>query len=377
MRDDVLDLLRDRNPVPVDPPPPPIEEVLRRLEEHAGLSEDAGRARPSRGRLGGWVVVAGGAAVAAIVVLALLVTQRTGHGTPVPIAPSASSGGLAAPVLRPGQAWYYLAIEQAASPFHPSPTPIEIGVVPATEDNAFLTPSTRAIVVTRSQLRAWITITGVEQTRGRPIGKATFVGSASDRAQWRKEGSHGSGVAGSSSSSRGFDAGGRTLTYAQLRRYPTTPAGVIRFLGVAKQPAAGQFAALGFLLESLPLLPAARDAVFGAITQVPGIQDLGTARDPLGRVGIAYGAPAEEPGRGGLRTRAELIFDPDTMALLASETVLLQPSRIAGISAGYPVAWTAYVASRAVRASSVPAMRDLFGRHGGTPYAPLSTNPRP
>jgi hypothetical protein len=363
MSDDVLDLLRDRNPVPVDPAAPPIEGVLARLDETAAVTADAGRLGRGgrRARLGGWAIMVAGAAVAAAVVLGLLATHRS---SPRRTTGSAGTGGLVAPLLRPGQAWYYLAIQQDTTPWQPPGAPNEIG--PAPFD---LSPASRAVVVGRFDVQNWITFNGAQRTRGRDLGKPRFIGSAGYRAGWIKEHRVGPAVASASSTTPGFDVGAKTLSYAQMLRFPTDPAAVLKLLG-SRPPAADRLAEFSTLLESVPLLPAARAAVFEALARLPGITDLGTVRDPLGRTGIALAAPEATPSfrnppagplarllkrsTGGLPTRVELIFDPATMALLASETVLLEPSRIPGISTGYPLTWIAYESSHAVSASWVP-----------------------
>jgi hypothetical protein len=368
---DVLDLLRDRNPVPVDPPPPPIGSVLSRVDEAqaaaviaaAAATEDRSRGR--RGQVGGWVVVAAGAALALIVIVVLAGTQR--RSAPRTGA-AGSGGGLVAPVLGPGKAWSYLTVEQSTTQFQRPGSPILLGA---------LLSGSRAVVVSRSRVQTWVTVSGAQRSRGRDVGKPRFIGSASDRASWVKEHRVGHAVPTASFSTPGFAAGGRTLSYSQVLGFPTDRSAVLRLLHLAKGGASERMAEIGSLLQSLPLLGAARAAVFAALARVRGVQELGSVRDPLGRPGIALAAAREPfprsargtpgPVPGGervLRTRSELIFDPRTMALLASETVLLEPSRIAGIDAGYPVTWTAYLASRAVSAASVPTLRELFGRHG-------------
>ncbi|MDQ6777124.1 MAG: hypothetical protein M3071_13115 [Actinomycetota bacterium] len=276
-------------------------------------------------------------------------------------------------------------LERQCSP--PGAPPEIAGYVAPTE----LTPKSRAVVVSRFRIEHWIAINGAQRSRGHDVGKPHFIGSPSDRASWVKEHSVGDAVAAASFTTAGFAAGRRTLTYGQILRFPTRPAAVIRLLGLSKASPSERLNELSSLLQSLPLLRAARAAVFQALAHAPGIEDLGTTRDPLGRSGIAFGAPDERVpvtvngpltrllGRErALHTRSELVFDPGTMALLAFETVLREPSLIPGISAGYPVSWTAYVGSRAVPEPSVPSLRALFGPHSSpTPFPTRLLGPAP
>lgn len=48
MRDDVIELLRERNPVPVEPPALPIESVLARLDRTPELTTDSPRGSSAR-----------------------------------------------------------------------------------------------------------------------------------------------------------------------------------------------------------------------------------------------------------------------------------------------------------------------------------------
>lgn len=379
MRHDVLELLRDRNPVPVDPPAPPIDSLLARLDETTGSRAADGDLRPppmsSRGGrwggfgwlrrgVAGWGVVGVGAAVAAIVIAVLAGV----HGRQAPI-PSASGKdrGLIAPALDRGRAWYYVAVEQDNSPWQP-PGSLS-GGIPSLPPTG-ITTATRSVVVSRFQIQRWTTIDGAGRDRARQVGKSRFIGSASDRALWLAKGGGAPVTPGSggSSGTTGFEAGNRTLGYSQVLHFPTDPTAVIRFLGLENERASQQLTEIQSLLETVPLSSAARVAVFAALARIPGIENLGSALDPIGRPGVALGAQIEPLGtpadsrRFGarrLRTRSELVFDPRTKALLAAETVLLEPSHIAD----HVFTWTAYIDSRAVSTATVPTLRELLGRH--------------
>jgi hypothetical protein len=75
-------------------------------------------------------------------------------------------------------------------------------------------------------------------------------------------------------------------------------------------------AAGSFLAAAAP--PPVRAALYRAVSEVPGIEDLGRVTDRLGRTGQAFGLT-----QGGLRE--EIIYDPATSAVLEQETVVSKP----------------------------------------------------
>ncbi|MGB8880874.1 MAG: hypothetical protein WCD11_31535, partial [Solirubrobacteraceae bacterium] len=114
---------------------------------------------------------------------------------------------------------------------------------------------------------------------------------------------------------------------------------------------------------------AARAAAFRALEQIPGVRYLGAARDPVGRAGVAIALDrtATEriftingPATGAMvRLRSELIFNPSTSALLAQETLLLDPPPIPGVRAPFPTNWSVYLTSRVVPQSNAPTLKQL------------------
>jgi hypothetical protein len=70
------------------------------------------------------------------------------------------------------------------------------------------------------------------------------------------------------------------------------------------------------LLQNPFASPELRAALYGAVALVPGIEDLGPARDQLGREGIAVGARSANSGA---PTVYSLIVDPRTSEVLATE----------------------------------------------------------
>jgi hypothetical protein len=337
----------------------------------------AGRARPARpARIGTWLLAAASVAVVAAVVFAVA-RVHTHKPAPVPAATGAGGPGLVGVVLKPGQAWYVIAIAQQADPWRPPPS--FNGVGPA---GLVLTASTRAAVLSRTKSFSWTLPSGDGATRTTAVGKPAFIGSASERTAWRASGSRplsSSTGRGYIQQAHGFEVGTATLTNDQLRRFPTDTAGVMRlFPARGPDPVRDQMQNMAAALEQVPLPAAARVAIFNALPRLHGVQHLANVRDPLGRSGTAFavtepGVAIHLPSVSGVLTvhelpqRHELIFNPRTDALLADETVLGGRTAIAGVGPGYPVSWTAYTTSKAVAASTAP--------HAPPPMCPGDATP--
>lgn len=93
--------------------------------------------------------------------------------------------------------------------------------------------------------------------------------------------------------------------------------------------------------------PAQRSALVKAEAMVPGVEDLGPARDEAGRSGVALGARSANSG---LDTIYSLVFDPGTARILAGEQRLVAPP--AGDEAGL-VASTVYLSEGETRSRRV------------------------
>jgi hypothetical protein len=99
------------------------------------------------------------------------------------------------------------------------------------------------------------------------------------------------------------------------------------------------FTIIGDLLHETYAPPALRAALYRIASELPGVQLIGDIKDPMGRTGVAVGYP----GGGFLH---ELIFDPNTAALLAQTAVVTDPARAhTTVSVGTTVSWDAYLAS--------------------------------
>jgi hypothetical protein len=90
------------------------------------------------------------------------------------------------------------------------------------------------------------------------------------------------------------------------------------------------------LLEAAPIPPKVRAGLMRALTAQPGVHEIGRTTDPLGRQGVAlasddrpttvtgeFGTPKAEQGT--YRSRAVIIFDESTGALLSQQEELTTP----------------------------------------------------
>jgi hypothetical protein len=247
-------------------------------------------------------------------------------------------------------------------------------------------PSSRAVAESRSRSENWTFYNGDGRGRSRQVGRPQFLGNAAERARWLAAGGTPRVIqanGGSVTISNGFTVGTMTLTYQQVLHFPTDPTAVLRFLAAAEPAGSDALDSITSLLTQVPLLPAARAALFRALAKIPGIQYLGPTRDPLGRAGVAVAinraateriftinGPTNGPG---VHLRSELIFNPQTAGLLAQETLLLNPPHIPGVQAPFPTSWTAYLSSRVVPQSNAPTLKQLHYRPPPRPVLPPPT----
>ncbi|MDX3102306.1 CU044_5270 family protein [Nonomuraea angiospora] len=78
------------------------------------------------------------------------------------------------------------------------------------------------------------------------------------------------------------------------------------------------------LLANTPVPPKVRAGLMRLITDYPGVQRLGTVKDPLGRAAVALAAPFESAdGRGTIQQ--QVLFDQRTGKLLGSRDIQLEP----------------------------------------------------
>jgi hypothetical protein len=206
----------------------------------------------------------------------------------------------------------------------------------ATEEWSVLVPSER---------EAWISF-GSRQGRVRTVsGKPRFV-SADQRAGWVAAGSPPLPRAGQVEDSA--LSGASILDASEL---PTDPATLRRMIeareirGVEGPPGEAEtFTLIGDMLRESYLPAAVRAAIYELTAELPSVELLGEVEDPVGRpgTGIAY----TDRRRG---TRHELIFDPETSALLGERQSIVRSGAF-GFKAppGTPVGYAAYLESKVV-----------------------------
>ena len=164
-----------------------------------------------------------------------------------------------------------------------------------------------------STREAWIGPDGSGRLRT-TNGPPRFVTPA-DKAAWVAAGKP--TLTGSSNSDETFAAGG--LSYLDLSKLPSDPAQLKQLIDdrqIEGGPAgdAETFTIIGDLLRETYASPAVRAGLFTVASQLPGVELVGQVHDQLGRSGTAVAYTS-----GGISH--ELIFDPQTSALLAERQV--------------------------------------------------------
>jgi len=129
--------------------------------------------------------------------------------------------------------------------------------------------------------------------------------------------------------------GNRTgVTVRDVQQLPTTPAALKKRLLSMREPeldsgqapadtAAWLWSETGQMLSEWPLTPRTRAAAYRMLAGLPGIRSVGRVTDPLGRPGVAVARTGYDHGVGVVER--QVIFDPDTSAWLASQTILRKP----------------------------------------------------
>jgi hypothetical protein len=144
--------------------------------------------------------------------------------------------------------------------------------------------------------------------------------------------------------------GAGEMTTAQLQNMTTDPAKLANLFFTSKRPVGRNPAWSAWLRDpahviltaseafgNAPLPPRVRAGLMRALVTQPGIRNLGTVTDPLGRPGIAIGAdwsdqtpvPGEKGGvtmeKAPFGSREELIFDAKTGEYLGDQQILTRP----------------------------------------------------
>lgn len=277
-----------------------------------------------------WPLALAGTAAAAIAIAALL--------------PAGGGGPSAAAAAALRHAASTAARQPAVDP--PSPGQFVYTESEGAGENATAPAGGRAFnVYQRYTRQAWIGPDG----SGRILqheGPARFVTRA-DRAAWIADGKPNLNDGGGNINST-FRAG--QLSYVDLSKLPTDPAQLKQQIDnrtiEAGPPGEGEtFTIIGDLLRETSAPPGVRSALYTIASELPGIQLLGKTRDQLGRsgTGVAYVSKGFSH---------QLIFDPQTSALLAEQSVLVDRSRAFPFRPGTVLDWTAYLSSGVVDSTS-------------------------
>jgi hypothetical protein len=298
---------------------------------------------PARRR---WPAVAAAMSAAVILALAVPVLLPSGHRGSAPAA-SATQVLLRAAQVAARQ-------EQGGSPGPGQ-------YVYTKSDNAYMNYWAEGFSVLMPQVREiWIGTDGsgrILETNGTP----TFL-SDQDHAAWESSGSPDLG--GEKTSDETFEPSGPPapspgstaeagggLYYQDLSTLPTDPAELrakIESREIESGPPgdAETFTIIGDLLRETYAPPALRAALYQAAAGLSGVELVGETKDPEGRdgVGVAYTSAG---------IRHELIFDPNTSALLGEQDVVVDPAPTGlHVDAGTVVGWAAYLSSGIVDSTS-------------------------
>ena len=212
-----------------------------------------------------------------------------------------------------------------------------------------------------SKSEADVLITSGENTRGwsvtLPVTEETWIASDGsgrsrsstgppryfglrDQERWEAAGSP---EFASGFSDEQFPAG--ILLYEDLRLLPTR---VSALEGVLRDSVSSQhlpsdvavFGRVGELLARGDASPGLRAALYRVVAQLPGVELIGDTTDPSGRPGIAVAMTYDESGAA---VQVVMIFDADTSALLAQESVLLERASWVDASPGTRLSFVTYL----------------------------------
>jgi hypothetical protein len=323
--------------IPMTPPPErdfPADRLAVRKQQLVSEIEADLRPRPARStpRRRRWPAAFAATAVAAATVIAVTALLPAGGGGPSPAA---------AAVLR--HAARAAARQPAVDP--PAPGQFVYTKSEGEGENTTVLDQHAYNVFQHVTREAWIGPDGsgrIRQIEGPP----RFVTSA-DRAAWIAAGKPDLGNT-SGDINDTFGPGG--LYYLDLSKVPTDPSQLrqlieSRTIEGGPPGDAETFTIIGDLLRETYAPPAVRSALFTIVSELPGVELIGATHDELGRPGTAVAFVSD-----GLSHR--LIFDPQTSALLAEQTVLVDRSQALPFAPGTVLDWTVYVSSGVVDSTS-------------------------
>jgi hypothetical protein len=278
-------------------------------------------------------------AVAAAVVVAVAVGTGTLVSPDSPVGPSPAAAG----VLR------HLADVAAAQPAPTVPGAGQYLYVDSQE--AYTSTSVEGsgdtfTVLQPKERQIWIGADGsgrLLQTDGTP----SFL-TPTDRAHWVAAGSP--PLTSDVPDDTSFGPGGLSDGPLDLATLPTDPTALARELSARKieggpPGAAEDFTQIGDLLRETDASPALRAALYQVASSLTGVELLGTVTDHDGRAGI--GIAYLDHG-----TRQELIFDPQTSALLGEQYTVVSAGSGYDVAPGTVVGWAVYLHSSVVASTT-------------------------
>ncbi len=296
------------------------EALTRAIAEHAPRTSRTSRALDtSRRRRRVWLLPTTVAVAATVAIVAIVLADVLGSGSPGP-SPAAAA------------VFNHLAAVAKAQPSN-VPGPGQYLYVDSDQANEAIAAGTGCTMLAPERRQIWIGADGSGRLLEN-IGQASFL-SAADRTACAR--AHLLGQAGPGTSDMWFAPDCLSIGPTNLQALPTDAAALRALLDARKIEGgppgpAEDFVQIGDLLRETDASPALRAAIYTVAATIPGVEVLGPARDHAGRLGIglAYNS-------GG--ARSELIFDPRTSALLGELDT--DPS-------GAVSGWAVYVQSRIV-----------------------------
>lgn len=140
---------------------------------------------------------------------------------------------------------------------------------------------------------------------------------------------------------------------------PTEPRALRKLIEARKHPQftdppgeAETFTLIGELLRNTYLPPSLRAALYRVTAELPGVELLGEVEDPVGRTGIGI---AYTKGR----VKHELIFDPETSALLGEREIAARPIPEFQVPAGTETGSATYLESKVVESPGRGALKSF------------------
>jgi hypothetical protein len=326
-----MDEMAQLNLLRAEVPEPDLSDL--RAEERrlmAAIAEPAG-STPTRRRAGrrvfGRIGVAGGLAAAAVAAAVAVSLDSGPRSNPPALPPSAVAPAAVVQTLDHAAA---AALRQPE--LHPRPGQFLVFRSQSLEEvdsNSREHGSARYLSDTRRT--AWVPVSG-NATGGvveeQVLPPKAYPGWPIPPEARTEQGSHGPG--------RLADVDGRAeylrTDYAYLSRLPADTAGMRRHLYVeAKKGAEGDRDAwqrVGGMLSEAYMPAAQRAALFRAAATIPGVEAVASAKDAVGRTGVAVAMT--DPGG----MRQEYIFDRHTYLYLGARTVIVDPAKARGPRGG-------------------------------------------